>query len=141
MSSKNTIIHASCVSVNNKAILLLGDSGSGKSDLALRLIDGGAQLVADDYVEIRVQNNILTASPPKQLEGLIEARGIGILSLPFIRDIELKLAINLVARDAVERLPEAQFFDCLEHKLPLLSLHAFDSSTPAKIRFFIDKIE
>mgnify|MGYP001290723646 CR=1 FL=1 len=135
-----SIIHASCVSVNNKAILLLGDSGSGKSDLALRMIDSGALLVADDYVEIKTDKNRLIASPPKRLEGLIEARGVGILTLPFIRDIEVKLAVNLVAREKIERMPEQQFFDCLEHKLPLLSLHAFDASTPAKIRFFIDNL-
>ena len=136
-----SIIHASCVSVNNKAILLLGYSGSGKSDLALRLIDSGAQLVSDDYVEIKLDKNKLIASPPEKLEGLIEARGIGILTLPFIRYIELKLAVNLVAREKIERMPEPQFFDCLEHKLPLLSLHAFDASTPAKIRFFINEIK
>lgn len=138
---KNTIIHASCVSINNKAILLIGDSGSGKSDIALRLIDGGAQLVADDYIEITSKENMLTVAPPKKLEGLIEARGVGILTLPFIRDIELKLVIKLVARDEVERLPEPQFFDCLGYKLPLLCLHAFDASTPAKIRFTINQIE
>ncbi len=138
---KNTIIHASCVSINNKAILLIGDSGSGKSDLALRLIDGGAQLIADDYVDITSKGNMLTVAPPKQLEGLIEARGVEILTIPFIRDTELKLAVKLVKCDEVERLPEPQFFDCLEHKIPLLSLYAFDASTPAKIRFFMNKIE
>jgi serine kinase of HPr protein (carbohydrate metabolism regulator) len=141
---KNTIIHASCVSVNNKAILLLGESGSGKSDLALRLIDGGAQLVADDYTELSLQNNILTAAPPQKLEGLIEARGIGILTLPFIRDVAVKLAVKLVPRADVERLPESHFFDCPTfsncnlQKIPLLYLSAHDASTPAKIRFFIN---
>lgn len=138
---KNTIIHASCVSMNNKAILLIGDSGSGKSDLALRLIDGGAQLVSDDYVEITKEGDILIVAPPESIEGLIEMRGVGIMTMPFIRDTELKLAIKLVKCDEVERLPEPQFFDCLEHKIPLLSLYAFDASTPAKIRFFMNKIE
>lgn len=139
MSSKSIIIHASCISINNKAILLTGESGSGKSDLALRLIDNGAMLVADDYTEISLQGNILAAAPPPKLEGLIEARGIGILTMQFVRDIEIKIAICLVPRKDVERLPEPQFFDCLEMKLPLLSLNAYDASTPAKIRFFINQ--
>jgi HPr kinase/phosphorylase len=137
-------IHASCVSVNNKAILLLGESGSGKSDLALRLIDRGAQLIADDYTDITANGNILTAAPPQKLEGLLEVRGIGILTLPFIRDIKVEMAINLIPRKEVERLPDEQFFDCQtffgcnQQKIPLLSLHAYDASTPAKIFFSIN---
>ena len=115
----------------------MGKSGSGKSDLALRLIDSGARLVSDDYVEIREEENILYASPPLQIEGIIEARGIGLIQLPFQRNIPVKMAVNLIGREEVERLPEPQFFNCLGCHLPLLSLHAYDASTPVKIRFAI----
>lgn len=138
---KKITIHASCVSVNNKAILLMGESGSGKSDLALRLIDDGAQLIADDYTEISLIDNILTASPPIKIEGMIEVRGIGILTLPFVRDIPLKLAVKLVPHKEVERLPEPQFFDCLGVQIPLLLLCAYNASAPVKIRFFVNSIE
>ena len=127
--------HATCVSVSGKGVLLLGDSGCGKSDLALRLIDRGAVLVGDDYVLIHKNGNSLLASPVLRLAGIMEIRGIGILEVPYLQGAALSLAVKLVARNAVERMPEApEFFDCLDVKVPLVSLHAFDSSTPAKIR-------
>jgi serine kinase of HPr protein (carbohydrate metabolism regulator) len=132
---KNTLLHASCVSIENRALLIMGESGSGKSDLALRLIEQGAELVADDYVEISLRDNALFSSPPTRIAGVIEARGVGILKLPYASDVVIKLAVKLVAREAVERLPEPQFFDCLGYKLPLLCLHGFDASATAKIRF------
>lgn len=127
-------IHATCISIGGKGVLLLGDSGSGKSDVALRLIDGGALLVADDRVDVARHKNSLAAAPPKNIAGKMEARGVGILTLPYAEHVPLKLAVSLVARDKVERLPDAQFFDCLGVKLPLLSLYPFDESSCAKIR-------
>lgn len=128
------LLHASCVAVQEKGVLLMGESGSGKSDVALRLIDAGAQLVSDDQVHVDVREGLLFAWPPVQLEGLLEARGVGILHLPYRKKAPLLLAVRLVPREAVERLPEPAFFDCLGVKLPLLSLHAFDHSVCAKIR-------
>lgn len=132
------LLHASCVAVQGQGVLLLGESGTGKSDLALRLIDTGAKLVADDQVSISLQNDTLTASPPQALAGLLEVRGMGLFRLPFLHSCPLALAVRLVARESVERLPDiAHQFDCLNKKLPLLSLPAFDASTPAKIRLFL----
>jgi HPr kinase/phosphorylase len=136
MRPESKRLHATCVSIDGKGILLLGASGSGKSDLALRLIDSGAQLIADDQVEIVKTKNALLASPPAKLCGLIEARGVGILKLPYMQNVPLVLAVELVARKEVERLPDPAFFSCLALRLPLLSLHAFDNSTCAKIRLF-----
>lgn len=130
-------LHASCVSIAGRGVLLLGDSGSGKSDLALRLIDDGAMLMGDDQVVLVSSSSQILASPAPRLEGLIEARGVGIMRLPYITDVPLALAVKLVAQNAVERMPEPEFFDCLGIKLPLLSLHAFESSTPAKIRHYL----
>jgi serine kinase of HPr protein (carbohydrate metabolism regulator) len=127
-------IHASCVGIGSKGVLILGASGSGKSDLALRLIDAGAKLVADDRVDISKQNGKLIASAPKKIKGMLEIRGVGIVKFPAKDKVTLKLAVSLVARSSVERMPEPQFFDCEGGKLPLLSLHSFDHSTPAKIR-------
>ncbi len=135
---KGMLLHASCVAVQGQGVLLLGDSGTGKSDLALRLIDTGAQLVADDQVSISLHNDALIASPPKALTGLLEVRGAGLFRLPFLPECPLAAAIQLCTRERVERLPEKMHqFDCLNKNLPLLSLPAFDASTPAKIRLFL----
>ena len=137
-----TNLHASCISINDKAVLILGKSGSGKSDLALRLIDSGATLVADDRVILTSLSLLegerqLLASPAPRLECLLEVRGVGIMRLPYVSQMPVALAIQLVAADAVERIPEPQFFDCLDVQVPLLSLHAFHNSTPAKIRAYL----
>ena len=137
MPPESMQLHASCIAIDGKAVLLLGASGSGKSDLALRLIDAGAMLVGDDQVIIHNTNSALLASPAPRIEGMIEVRGVGILHVPYIAQIPLILAIKLVSATEIERLPEPQFFDCLGQKVPLLLFHAFDHSTPAKIRIFL----
>ena len=130
-------LHATCVSIAGKGVLLLGESGCGKSDLALRLIDRGATLVGDDHVLIHKNGHNLLASPVLRLAGILELRGVGILEVPYLQGAPLALAVRLVTRNAVERMPEPQFYECLEVKVPLLELHAFDSSTAAKIRLCI----
>jgi HPr kinase/phosphorylase len=132
-------MHASCVAIQNKAVLILGESGSGKSDLALRLIDRGAVLVADDQVVLRADNHQLFASPPEKISGMIEARGIGLLKLPYLSSIPVVFAVQLVSREQVERMPEPAFFDCLGIRLPLHSLYAFDESTACKIRLLLSQ--
>lgn len=132
-------VHATCIAIGGRGVLLLGDSGSGKSDLALRLIDGGAMLVADDQVVVRADDATLSASAPERLKGKLEVRGVGIITLPFFTEVKLALAVRLVQRAEVERLPEDQFFSCLGCQVPLLSLHAFDHSTPAKIRMWLQR--
>jgi HPr kinase/phosphorylase len=133
-------LHASCVSVEGMAVLLLGPSGVGKSDLALRLIDGGAELIADDYVELNNVAEQLWAYPPASIAGKLELRGVGIVTLPHTQGAVVKLAVQCVPREQVERLPEPQFFSCQGVEIPLLSLHAHDASTPAKIRFALREL-
>src|SRR3546814_17916312 len=72
-------IHASCVAAGNGGVLILGNSGQGKSDLALRLIDRGARLVADDRCDIWFERGRLWCRPPENLPGKLAVRGIGIL--------------------------------------------------------------
>ena len=129
--------HASCVSIDGHGVLLLGASGAGKSDLALRLIDAGAKLVADDQVIIQNSAGVLHAESPLPIHGKLEVRGLGIIEMEALQNMRLSLVVQLCAREDVERMPEAAFFDCLGVQLPLLSLHAFDSSTPAKIRLWL----
>lgn len=136
--SDTTQLHATCICHGGKGVLLFGESGSGKSDLALRLIDEGATLVGDDQVFISKSEDQLLASPSERIHGMIEARGLGILHLPYEKDVPVMLAVRLVAREEVERMPpQAQFWGCLGLQVPLLLLHAFDISTTAKIRMFL----
>lgn len=120
-------------------ILLLGESGSGKSDLALRLIDAGAKLVADDRVNISIQNDQMLASPVSALKGKMEIHGVGILSMKYIHNTVLTIAVTLVPRESVERLPEPAWYTREDIRIPVFSLHAFDASTPAKIRHYLTR--
>src|SRR5690348_6291197 len=99
-------LHATCIAIGRAAVLLRGPSGAGKSDLALRLIDGGARLVADDQVELAAENGCLIARAPAAIAGRIEARGAGILPAPAVAEAPVALVADLVAPGAVERLPE-----------------------------------
>lgn len=100
----NLILHASCVAVQDKGVLILGASGAGKSSLALQLMAVGAKLVADDRTEITVKNGVAIARSPQPIRGLIEARGIGILRVSALSQAKLSLVVDL---DQIEtdRLP------------------------------------
>jgi len=126
-------LHASCVAFGETAILLRGPSGSGKSDLALRLIERGAVLVADDRVDLRRDAARLRAAPPATLAGLLEIRGVGLVRLPHRTGITVGLLVDLVAPGAVERLPVPAAETILAIPVPRLALDAFAASTPAKI--------
>ena len=130
-------IHATCVALPEGGVLLRGESGAGKSDLALRLIDGGARLVADDRTDIVREGDRLIARAPTTIAGLIEARGVGILRLPAERlalQASVVLIVDLVDAASVERLPETTREELLGVSLRRVSLAAFEASTPAKIR-------
>jgi HPr kinase/phosphorylase len=130
-------IHASCVELGGTGVLLLGESGSGKSDLALRLIDAGGRLVADDRTDLHRKDAKLVASSPAPIAGRIEIRGVGIVALTHIAEASVGLAIDLVPPDRVERLPAAQSRAWLGIDVPLLALAAFESSAAAKIRIAV----
>jgi len=127
-------VHGTCVAIAGEAVLLRGKPGSGKSDLALRLIDAGARLVADDQTELTRRGGAITAAAPAAIAGRIEIRGVGILACPSVATARLRLVVDLVAAGEVERMPEAQTCLYLEQAVPLLRLAAFEASTPAKIR-------
>jgi serine kinase of HPr protein (carbohydrate metabolism regulator) len=143
-------IHASCIVLadagrpfaapENAGILLLGESGKGKSDLALRLIERGARLVADDRVEIFTRDNTLFARAPKSLAGLIEARGLGIVALPFATEARVALAVEMIEEGYVPRMPQPEKYltppELLlneDERPPLIWLSPFEASAPAKI--------
>lgn len=131
-------IHGTCVLVDGVGVLLRGPSGGGKSDVALRLLDGGARLVADDQVELRMHQGRLLATAPASLAGLLEVRGVGILRMAEARTaagpVEIGLVADLVPHDRVERLPEPETAVLLDAAVPRVALAPFDASTPAKLR-------
>ena len=84
------LLHASCVVIGACGVLLLGKSGSGKSDLALRLIKGGATLVSDDQVKLSRNGRSIVAAAPDNIKGLLEIRGLGILRFPQKDGVNIK---------------------------------------------------
>lgn len=127
-------LHGTVVDIDGAGVLLRGPSGSGKSDLALRLIDGGAVLVADDRVVLSEQAGSVQASAPETIHGKLEVRGIGIVTLPAEPVSVLRLVIDLVEGHAVERLPKAAETVLLGVTLPVLRLAPFEASASSKVR-------
>ena len=132
-----TLVHASCVAIDGSGILLRGLSGTGKSDLALRLIDEGARLVADDQVELARAGDRVLASAPAKLAGLIEVRGLGIVRLDPLTNVPLLLVADLGTADAIERMPEPATTQILGIGLVLLRLDPFPASATAKLRLAV----
>src|SRR5690625_3758885 len=112
--------HASAVAMGGRACLITGKSGAGKSTLAMAMIALGAELVADDRVEIRRADRHLLLSAPRTIEGLIEARGAGILRLPARAEAPLALLVDL-DRMPAERLPEPLPTASLGAPVPVLA--------------------
>jgi serine kinase of HPr protein (carbohydrate metabolism regulator) len=137
--AEGELVHASCVAIRGRGILIIGPSGSGKSDLALRLIDRGAQLVSDDQTLVSLENGRLLASPPKTIQGLIEVRGLGIRAMEWEADVPLAVAIELGA--AVARYPlEPRALSLAGQALPLVRLDAFHASAPIKVELALADI-
>lgn len=141
MTKNNIRVHATCVALLDvdgvwSGVLLRGPSGVGKSDLALRLIDEGARLVTDDQAELRPVGDTLLACAPETIAGKIEARGIGIVELPHMDAVPLRLVCDLVApgEDWVARLPDPGVVRLAGIELPLIVLAPFEASAPAKLR-------
>lgn len=112
-------LHASCVAIDGRGLLILGPSGSGKSSLALQMIGLGAVLVADDQVEVTSADDALVASGPPALAGVIEARGVGLLRADAVASVPLHLAVDL-GQPASPRLPERHGIVLLEKRIELV---------------------
>ena len=131
-SLSSETLHVSCVARDGRGILIAGRSGSGKSDLALRLIDRGATLVSDDYTVVKRVKGILLATAPRNIEGKMEVRGIGLVEFEAVSDIPVCLAVDL-DRD-VERLPEMQDPMVVAGvKVPVIGLRSLEASAPLKV--------
>ena len=126
-------LHGTMVDVAGSGVLLRGPSGAGKSDLGLRLIDRGAVLIADDRVCVRRGSRGLVASAPDSIYGVIEVRGLGLMSIPASKYSLVKLVVDLVDAAEVPRMPLRETVTLEGLELPLVKLHAFEISAPAKV--------
>jgi serine kinase of HPr protein (carbohydrate metabolism regulator) len=130
-------IHATAVALDGVGVLLRGPPGSGKSDLALRLIDGGARLIADDQTVIVRRGGVLFAAPPAAIAGRLEVRGLGIVAVDFAADTPLAAVFDLLPHQAIERLPEPMTVELLDIPLPLAQLDPAAPSAAAKVRLAV----
>lgn len=133
---EQSTIHATCIAWNKQGVLLRGHPGAGKSDLALRLIDSGGILVSDDQVIIINSNNRLIASPPEKLAGLLEVRGVGICTYPYLASCDVIVVLDLDNPAKPERLPDlqTQTESILAVEIACFALNPFQASAPAKVR-------
>jgi len=144
--NQTVLVHGTCVALATRGALLQGPPGAGKSDLALRFITGhgikDAALVADDQVRIKREGDILNASAPAVLEGMLEVRGIGIIAFKPLISVPLALVVTLCARGEVPRLPPSPLprQEILGVLLPVLTLSPFDSSSPVKLKLALEKL-
>ncbi len=128
------LIHATCVAIAGVGVIIRGKPGAGKSDLALRLIDDGAELVADDSCETSVRANHVFVTAPATIAGKMEVRGYGIVKLPALEEAVAGLVVDLKPEADIERLPEIATCDIDGVALALLTVDAFSASAPAKVR-------
>ncbi len=129
-------LHASCIAIGGRAVLIEGQSGSGKSDLALRLIDRGAVLVSDDYTIIRRIGDTVIASAPPNIAGLIEVRGVGLVPMPVETDVTIALIVSI--SDSIERMPESLETEVIAGIIvPRCRISPFESSAPIKVEIML----
>jgi serine kinase of HPr protein (carbohydrate metabolism regulator) len=132
-------IHASTVASNGRAVLIGGPSGSGKSDLALRLLDRGFTLVSDDQTLLRREGDRLIASPPPNIAGKLEVRGIGIVDIEHSADVPVALLVELTSD--IQRLPDDNRERViLGLPLPIVSIDARAASAPSKVALALDRM-
>ena len=137
LSSETT--HASTVAVDGRAVLISGPSGSGKSDLALRLLDRGFTLVSDDQTIVRRDGNRLIASAPPTIKGKLEIRGVGIVEMETVPDVPVALYVELTSE--IVRLPDdRRERPVLGVNLPLISVDAQTASAASKVALALDRL-
>lgn len=132
-------IHASTVAAEGRAVLITGPSGSGKSDLTLRLLDRGFTLVSDDQTIVRRQGDRLLATAPPNIAGKLEIRGIGIVDMEWSGDLPVALIVELTSD--IQRLPDdSRERPILGVKLPLVTIDAMTASAPSKVALALDRV-
>lgn len=134
-----TTLHATAVAISGSGILIRGKSGSGKSDLALRLIDRGAKLIGDDQITIKRKEDQLLMSPPPTIAGKLEVRSLGICECEYLSGIALRLIIEL--KDHPDRFPmDNQVMILLGIKVPCCTLAAMETSAAIKAEWALQRV-
>jgi serine kinase of HPr protein (carbohydrate metabolism regulator) len=137
LSSEN--LHATAVALDGRAVLISGPSGSGKSDLALRMLDRGFVLVSDDRTIVRKEGTHLVASAPETIKGKLEVRGVGIVEMEHQNNLPVALVVELT-RD-IQRMPdENRERMILGIAIPLVNIDAMTASAPSKVAVALDRI-
>jgi serine kinase of HPr protein (carbohydrate metabolism regulator) len=137
LSSEN--LHSSTVALDGRAVLISGPSGSGKSDLALRMLDRGFTLVSDDRTIIRKQGGKLIASAPETIKGKLEVRGVGIVEMETVANVPLALVVELTSD--IQRMPDdSRERLILGAGIPLINVDALTASAPSKVALALERL-
>jgi len=133
------MIHGTAISIGGHGVLIMGESGSGKSDLALRLIDRSAILISDDVVFLETRDNAPLLTVASNIAGKIEVRGVGISNVDFIASAPLRLIVEFV--DAPDRLPEDVARATIgDYSVPVSRLNPFEQSSAIKVEYALRAI-
>jgi serine kinase of HPr protein (carbohydrate metabolism regulator) len=132
-------VHASTVATEGRAVLIMGPSGSGKSDLTLRLLDRGFTLVSDDQTLVKRDDERLVASAPPNIAGKLEIRGIGIVDMDTVTNQPVALIVELTSD--IQRLPDdSRERPILGVSVPLITIDAMTASAPSKVALGLDRL-
>ena len=132
-------LHATSVAIEDNGVAIFGDSGSGKSDLALRLIDSGATLISDDVTVFSKLEKKINLFGIENTKGLLEVREVGIITVPYVEAIKLKLVVRLTDK-VIERIPKKNQINLLGLKFPKLEINGKNSSSVAKVKVKLNEI-
>ncbi|WNO52490.1 HPr kinase/phosphorylase [Stakelama saccharophila] len=129
-------LHATCVAIGGLAVLIEGRSGSGKSDLALRLIDRGASLVSDDYTLVTRRAGTPIASSPSTIAGKMEVRGIGVVTVEASEPAPVALIVEI--EDSPPRMPSGRTTRRIAGvEIPVGAVAALEPSAPIKVEMML----
>jgi serine kinase of HPr protein (carbohydrate metabolism regulator) len=132
-------LHATSVAIEDNGVVIFGDPGSGKSDLALRLIDSGATLISDDITVFSKLEKNINLFGIENTKGLLEVREVGIITVPYVEGIKLKLVVRLTDT-VIERIPKKNQINLLGLKFPKLEINGKNSSSVAKVKVKLNEI-
>ena len=137
---KPKTINATSVVIEDSGVLIVGNSGLGKSDLALRLIDSGATLISDDITICKKVDDSIFLFSPLQTRGLLEVREVGIMTVPYVDNIKLLLIVELVDHE-IERLPSKKIGKFMNLNISKIKIYGKNSSSVAKIKLKLNEIK